>query len=126
MPDYKKIISVSVTDDEYAQLKALAKTHQMEPDDFIKSLSLLFIDNKSLYESISNIEAKKNLEDELLKVSNQLEKKQRFIDLLLRSIYSTQMRLEGQFKKYRLEASKELEKDFERISIIVDAAKAKK
>ena len=118
-------ISVVVSSDEYNQLKALAQLQNMDLNNFIRSFLLVFIDDKDILGSISGIEAKIKLEDELQKIAQKLEKKQRFTDLLLRSIYSTQLRLEGQFKKYRLEASKELEKDFERISMIVDSAKTK-
>ena len=118
-------ISIVVSSDEYNQLKALAQLQNMDLNNFIRSFLLVFIDDKDILGSISGIEAKIKLEDELQKIAQKLEKKQRFTDLLLRSIYSTQLRLEGQFKKYRLEASKELEKDFERISMLVDSAKTK-
>lgn len=98
----------------------------MEPEDFLKSLVSLFTDNKSLQETVASTDAKNNLEEKLDYISKLLIQKQHFIDLFLRSIYSTQLRLEGQFKKYRIEAAKELEKDFDRISIIVNDIGAKR
>ena len=126
MSDNKKNVAVSLTQDEFDQLKKLSATHNMEPEDFLKSLVSLFTDNKSLQETVASTDAKNNLEEKLDYISKLLIQKQHFIDLFLRSIYSTQLRLEGQFKKYRIEAAKELEKDFDRISIIVNDIGAKR
>ena len=89
--------------------------------DFIKSLAVLFTSNKEVMETLENAEVKKTLEEDLQKMAIQLEKKQQFIDLLLRSIYSTQLSLEGQFIKFRKEAAKELKKDMDRISYMVNS-----
>jgi hypothetical protein len=121
----EKSITFRVTDDEYAQLSALAKTHKKSLPTFVKSLAVLFTDNKELFRSLENPAIKKGLEDDLQSMAEQLQQQQKFIELLLRSIYSTQLRLEGQFKKYRKEAAKELEKDFGRISLMVNSVSAK-
>ncbi len=116
-----KNITINVTEDEYSQLSALAKTHQKSVPDFLKSLAVLFTDNKEIINSLENPDVKNGLEKDLQLMSEQLQQQQKFTDLLLRSIYSTQLRLEGQFKKYRKEAAKELEKDFGRISLMVNS-----
>lgn len=121
----EKSISFSVTDDQYAQLCALAKTHQKDLPEFIRALSLLFTDTSEILNHLENQEAKKELESDLQSMASQLQKQQKFIELLLRSIYSTQLRLEGQIKKYRKEAAKELEKDFSRIALMVNPMTAK-
>jgi len=122
----EKSITFRVTDDEHAQLSALAKTHKKSLPDFIKSLAVIFTENKEIFNSLDNPDIKKKLEGDLQSMASELEQQQRFIDLLLRSIYSTQLRLEGQFKKYRKEAAKELEKDFGRISLMVNSPKTEK
>jgi hypothetical protein len=122
----EKSITFSVTDDDYNQLKSLAKKQGMTLAEFVKFFLLLLTNNNSLLAPLKSADVKKNLEDSLQNVSDLLEKQQRFLDLALRSIYSTQLTLEGQFKKYRKEAAKELEKDFERISLMVNVAKSKK
>jgi uncharacterized protein (DUF1778 family) len=120
MPYKEKSITFRVSDDEYTQLYSLAKENNMSLRDFIKSLAVLFTDNKETLETLENAEIKKALEEDLQKMADRLEKQQHFIDLLLRSIYSTQLSLEGQFIKFRKEAAKELKKDMDRISYIVN------
>jgi uncharacterized protein (DUF1778 family) len=122
MPYKEKSITIRVSDDEYTQLYALAKESNMSLRDFIKSLAVLFTDNNEVIEALENTDVRKGLEDDLQKMAVRLEKQQQFIDLLLRSIYSTQLSLEGQFIKYRKEAAKELKKDMDRISIIVNSS----
>ena len=122
----EKSITVRVTEDEFVQLEVLANAHDMNVQEFVTSMSTLLTNNKTLLEKISDPDAKNNLEDELKTISVALEQKRQHVDLLLRSIYSTQLRLEGQFKKYRKEAAKELEKDFERISLMIGSMPAKR
>jgi len=117
----EKSITIRVSDDEYTQLYSLAKENNMSLRDFIKSLAVLFTNNKEAIEALENTDVRKELEDDLQKMAVRLEKQQQFIDLLLRSIYSTQLSLEGQFIKYRKEAAKELKKDMERITYIVNS-----
>ena len=117
----EKSITLRISDDEYRQLYSLAKENNMSLRDFIKSLAVLFTSNKEVMETLENAEVKKTLEEDLQKMAIQLEKKQQFIDLLLRSIYSTQLSLEGQFIKFRKEAAKELKKDMDRISYMVNS-----
>lgn len=121
----EKSITFRVTDDEYTQLGALAKTHNKSLPNFIKSLAVLFTENKNVLNTLESPDIKNRLESDLQSMADELQKQQKFIELLLRSIYSTQLRLEGQFKKYRKEAAKELEKDFGRISLMINSAKAK-
>ncbi|KAA3610026.1 MAG: hypothetical protein D8M58_07695 [Calditrichaeota bacterium] len=122
----EKSITFRVTDDEYAQLSALAKTHKKSLPDFIKSISLLFTDNKEIFGQLDNPDVKNKLENDLESMADKLQNQQKFVELLLRSIISTQLRLEGQFKKQRKEAAKELEKDFGRISLMVNSVSATK
>jgi predicted CopG family antitoxin len=118
----EKNITISVSDEEYTQLYALAKKSSMSLRDFVRSLAVLFTDNNDLLEKLNNPDVKKTLEEDLQKMAAQLEKQQQFVDLLLRSIYSTQLSLEGQFIKHRKEAAKELKKDMDRISYMVKSA----
>ena len=118
----EKNITISVSDEEYAQLYALAKKSNRSLRDFVRSLAVLFTDNKDLLDKLDNPDVKKTLEEDLQKMAAQLEKQQQFVDLLLRSIYSTQLSLEGQFIKHRKEAAKELKKDIDRISYMVKSA----
>jgi hypothetical protein len=117
----EKSITVRLSDDEYRQLYSLAKENNMSLRDFIKSLAVLFTNNKDVIETLDDAEVKKTLEEDLQKMAIHLEKQQQFIDLLLRSIYSTQLSLEGQFIKFRKEAAKELKKDMDRISYMVNS-----
>jgi len=121
MPYKEKSITIRVSDEEYTQLYSQAKENNMSLRDFIKSLAVLFTDNKEVKEALENTDVRKALEDDLQKMAVRLEKQQQFIDLLLRSIYSTQLSLEGQFIKNRKEAAKELKKDLDRISYIVNS-----
>jgi hypothetical protein len=118
----EKSISFQVSDEEYIQLYELAKNSGMSLPQFIKSQTLLFTENKSLLEEFNINDSKRTLEEDLQEMAKKLEKKQQFVDLLLRTIYSTQLRLEGQIKKYRKEAEKELKKDMDRISLIVESS----
>lgn len=117
----EKNISIRVSDDEYTQLIALAKENNMSLRDFVRSMAVLFTNNKEVIDTLENAEVKKSLEDDLQKMAMRLEKQQQLIDLLLRSIYSTQLSLEGQFIKFRKEAAKELKKDMDRISYMVNS-----
>lgn len=118
----EKSITVRFTNEEYTQLFALAKKNKMSLQNFIKSMAILFTDNNDLLAKINNPEIKKSLENDLKIMAGQLEKKQKFVDLLLRSIYSTQLSLEGQFIKSRKEAAKELKKDVDRIKYMVSSS----
>ena len=117
----EKSITIRVSDDEYTQLYALAKENNMSLRDFIRSMAVLFTENKDILGKINNPDVKKSLENDLQKMAGRLEKQQQFIDLLLRSVYSTQLSLEGQFIKFRKEAAKELKKDVDRISYMVNS-----
>lgn len=116
----EKSITIKISDEEYSQLYDLARAGNMSLRDFIKSLATLLTDNKSIIDDITPNHSKKAFEDDLQNIAQILEKKQHFIDLLLRTVYSSQLRLEGQIKKHRKEAEKELKKDIDRISLIVD------
>ena len=116
----EKSITIKISDEEYSQLYELAQSSNMNLRDFIKSLAILFTDNKSVLDDINPDDPKKDFEDRLQNLAQQLEKKQQYIDLLLRSVYSSQLRLEGQIKKHRKEAEKELKKDIDRISLMVE------
>lgn len=118
----EKSITFQISDEAYKQLYNLAKTSELSLPEFIKSFALLFIDNKSFLKHFSIEDSKNYFEDDLQKMAKQLENKRQFIDLILRSIYSTQLRLEVQFKKYRKEAEKELNKDIDRITLMVDSS----
>ena len=118
----EKSITFKISDKEYSKLYDLAKAEGMNLRDFIKYLALLFTDKKSILDDINPKGHKNAFEDDLQNVAQKLEKKQQFIDLLLRSVYSTQLRLEGQLKKHRKEAEKELKKDLDRISLIVETS----
>lgn len=121
----EKSITIKISDEEYAQLYDLAQTANMNLRDFLKSMAFLFTDNKSILDEINLNDPKKTFENSLQKIAQKLEKKQQFIDLLLRSVYSSQLRLEGQIKKHRKEAEKELKKDIERISLMVESSSDK-
>lgn len=121
----EKSITFQISDEAYKQLYNLAKTSELSLPEFIKSFALLFIDNKSFLKHFSIEDSKNYFEDDLQKMAKQLENKRQFIDLILRSIYSTQLRLEVQFKKYRKEAEKELKKDVDRITLMVDSSGSK-
>ena len=118
----EKSITIKISAEEYSQLYDLAQSGNMNLGDFIKSLSLLFTDNKSILDDINPELSQKPYEEDLQNVAKQLEKKQHFIDLLLRSVYSSQLRLEGQLKKHRKEAEKELKKDLNRITLMVESS----
>ncbi len=126
MTSQNKKITITLSEDEYNQLELLAKKHKMKVRDFVTIMSTLLTSNKNLLKIINSPDVKKTLELDLKYISSLLEIKQKHIQLLLRSIYSTQLRVEGQIKKYRLEAAKELEKDFDRISMILDSEFSKK
>lgn len=118
----EKSITFQISDEAYKQLYNLAKTSKLSLPEFIKSFALLFTDNKAFLKHFSIEDSNNYFEDDLQKMAKQLENKRQFIDLILRSIYSTQLRLEVQFKKYRKEAEKELNKDIDRITLMVDSS----
>jgi len=122
MAQNEKNISINISKKQYAQLNAFANALNIETDVFIKKMALLFTDSEI---PVSDSEGRNDLEKNMELMANQLQKNQKFNDLLLRSIYSTQLRLEGQIKKYKKEASKELDKDFERISLIIKSTPRK-
>lgn len=121
-----KSITFNLSENEFSKLETLAKTQQKSLSEFVRSMALLFTGPNEVVKDVDSSEIKKNFESDLQFMAEQLQKQQQFIDLLLRSIYSTQLRLEGQFKKYRKDAAKELEKDFRRISLIIDSTPSKK
>ena len=117
MPKNKQTISFSVDKSIYQKINHLAQEHSLSASQYSKMMTTILL--KPDFE-LSDRDAKNNLEEELTILSKQLEKKRHHIDLVIRSIYATILRLQSQFKKISRETYKELDQDFKRIDLMID------
>gem|GEM_PF-3994432 len=116
-----KRISFEVSAPIYKEIEELARQHNMPVHKFAEYMTRMFNLSVEDLAPLDISKAKNNLERDLKIMSVNLEKQQHLLELVLRSIYSSLMRLESQFKQQRIEAADELEKDFERIALFVDS-----
>ena len=116
-----KRISFEVSAPIYKEIEELARQHNMPVHKFAEYMTRMFNLSVEDLAPLDISRAKNNLERDLKIMSVNLEKQQHLLELVLRSIYSSLMRLESQFKQQRIEAADELEKDFERITLFVDS-----
>ncbi len=118
---HTKRISFEVSDQVYKEIEELARKHNMPIHVFAEYMTRMFNLSVKDVATFNIPEAKNTLEKDLNAMAGNIEKQQHQLELLLRSVYSTMMRLESQFKQQRLEAAGELEKDFERIALFIDS-----
>ncbi len=116
-----KRISFEVSAPIYKEIEELARRHNMPIHKFAEYMTRMFNLSVEDLAPLDISKAKNTLERDLKIMSVNLEKQQHLLELVLRSIYSSLMRLESQFKQQRIEAADELEKDFERIALFVDS-----
>ena len=113
-------IKFDVPDEAYRALEKMALAHGMDVNAYSEYMSRLLTYSIKDIVQLDLTNAKTRVEADLKELSVDLENERRHINLLLRSINNTLLRLEGQFKKQRIEAAREIEKDFERISYLVN------
>ncbi len=113
-------IKFDVPDEAYRALEQLALAHGMDVNAYSEYMTRLLTYSIKDIVQLDLANAKTRVEADLKELSVDLENERRHINLLLRSINNTLLRLEGQFKKQRIEAAREIEKDFERISYLVN------
>ncbi|RMH64857.1 MAG: hypothetical protein D6677_03710 [Calditrichaeota bacterium] len=118
---HTKRIAFEVSDSVYKEIEQLAAKHNMPIHTFAEYMTRMFNLSVKDVAPLNLPEAKHTLETDLKSMAHNIEKQQHQLELVLRSIYSTLMRLESQFKQQRLEAANELEKDIERIALFVDS-----
>ena len=119
MDTKSKLLNLRISESEYEAIKALASEREMTVSQYIRYMATIFLPFDLNRDFLHTPSYKKRLEKDLEKISASLDRSKRVIELLQRSVYSTALKLESQFKKLRIEAAQELEKDLERIDYLV-------
>ncbi|MBN1409037.1 MAG: hypothetical protein JW956_14655 [Calditrichaceae bacterium] len=119
MDTKSKLLNLRISESEYEAIKELANEREMTVSQYIRYMATIFLPFDLNRDFLHTPSYKKRLEKDLDKISASLDKSKRTIELLQRSVYSTALKLESQFKKLRIEAAQELEKDLERIDYLV-------
>ena len=121
-----KLLNLRISEAEYEAIRELANERDMTVSQYIRYMATIFLPFDLNRDFLHTPSYKKRLEKDLEKISANLDKSKRVIELLQRSVYSTALKLESQFKKIRIEAAQELEKDLERIDYLVKSEETKK
>ena len=119
MDTKSKLLNLRISESEYEAIKALASEREMTVSQYIRYMATIFLPFDLNRDFLHTPSYKKRLEKDLEKIPASLDRSKRVIELLQRSVYSTALKLESQFKKLRIEAAQELEKDLERIDYLV-------
>ena len=119
MDTKNKLLNLRISESEFEAIRELATEREMSVSQYIRYMATIFLPFDLNRDFIQTPEYKKRLESDLQKISASLDKSKRIIELLQRSVYSTALKLESQFKKIRIEAAQELEKDLKRIDYLV-------
>ena len=119
MDTKSKLLNLRISELEYEAIRELAAEREMTVSQYIRYMATIFLPFDLNRDFLHTPSYKKQLEKDLEKISASLDKSKRIIELLQRSVYSTALKLESQFKKTRIEAAQELEKDLERIDYLV-------
>lgn len=119
-----KLLNLRISESEYEAIRELALEREMTVSQYIRYMATIFIPFDLNRDFLHTTSYKKRLEKDLEKISASLDRSKRVIELLQRSVYSTALKLESQFKKIRIEAAQELEKDLERIDYLVQSDQA--
>lgn len=120
MKTKSKLINIRISPEEYEEIKRLAESHGMSLSHYIRYMATFFLSNQLDLNDLTSELSKKQLEKDLASLAKQLEKQRRYIDMLLRSVNSTALKLESQIKKLRIESTRELHKDVQRINYLMD------
>ena len=126
MDTKNKLLNLRISEAEYEAIRELANERDMTVSQYIRYMATIFLPFDLNRDFLHTPSYKKRLEKDLEKISANLDKSKRVIELLQRSVYSTALKLESQFKKIRIEAAQELEKDLERIDYLVKSEETKK
>ena len=126
MDTKNKLLNLRISETEYEAIRELANERDMTVSQYIRYMATIFLHFDLNRDFLHTPSYKKRLEKDLEKISANLDKSKRVIELLQRSVYSTALKLESQFKKIRIEAAQELEKDLERIDYLVKSEETKK
>ena len=119
MDTKSRLLNLRISESEYEAIRKLAAEREMTISKYIRYMATIFLPFDLNRDFLHTPSYKKRLENDLEKISASLDKSKRIIELLQRSVYSTALKLESQFKKIRIEAAEELEKDLERIDYLV-------
>lgn len=125
MDTKSKLLNLRISESEYEAIKDLANEREMTVSEYIRYMATIFLPFDLNQDFLHTPTYKKRLEKDLEKISVSLDRSKRVIELLQRSVYSTALKLESQFKKLRIEAAQELEKDLERIDYLVKTEETK-
>jgi len=125
MDTKSKLLNLRISESEYEAIRELANERAMTVSQYIRYMATIFLPFDLNRDFLHTPSYKKRLEKDLEKISASLDKSKRVIELLQRSVYSTALKLESQFKKTRIEAAQELEKDLERIDYLVKSEETK-
>ena len=120
MDKKSKLINIRISPQEYEKIKVSASKLDMSVSQYIRYMATVLTDLPVDFSDMDESLSKQRLESDLQRITHNLELRRQQIDMLLRSVKSAALKLESQFKKYRLETSQELSRDFERIRLLVD------
>ncbi len=120
MDKKSKLINIRISPQEYEKIKISAGKLDMSVSQYIRYMATVLTDLPVDFSDMNESLSKQRLENDLMRIMHNLERRKQQIDMLLRSVKSAAIKLESQFKKYRLETSQELNRDFERIRLLVE------
>ncbi|HGY54552.1 MAG TPA: hypothetical protein ENK44_02510 [Caldithrix abyssi] len=120
MDKKSKLINIRISPQEYEKIKAAASQLDMSVSQYIRYMATVLTDLPVDFSEMNESLSKHRLENDLQRITQNLERRRQQIDMLLRSVNSAALKLESQFKKFRMETAQELHKDFERIHLLVE------
>ena len=116
-----KLINIRISPEEYEEIKKLADAHGMSLSLYVRYMATIFLSNHQDINELTAGLSKNQLESDLSALTRNLEKQRRYIDMLIRSVNSTALKLESQIKKLRIESTRELHKDVQRINYLMES-----
>ncbi len=126
MKTKSKLINIRISPEEYEEIKKLADDHGMSVSLYVRYMATFFMSNQLDLNELTSELTKNQLEKDLAGLTKQLEKQRRYIDMLLRSVNSTALKLESQIKKLKIESTRELHKDVQRINYLMETENQEK
>ncbi len=116
-----KLINIRIAPEEFAQIKNLADEKEMTVSQYVRYMATIFSIKDLKIEIAKRGFSAQQFENDLQQMANSLKQQKKYIEMMERSLNTLTWRMEGQLRQLRAETDIELQKDFERIRILVDS-----
>ncbi len=116
-----KLINIRIAPEEFAQIKNLADEKEMTVSEYVRYMATIFSIKDLKIEIAKRGFSAQQFENDLQQMANSLKQQKKYIEMMERSLNTLTWRMEGQLRQLRAETDIELQKDFERIRILVDS-----